>query len=89
MKKTVVWAAAVSSALLILNGCAAPNNDRDEEMSSATASPLTSDVPMIVTPDPENGYIEDGNGKENGSESRTTPSPGHFSSAIPGTSGNN
>ena len=78
MKKVVC---TVSAALLLalLAGCAMDNAGGDV----STPTPVVSTSPMIVTPDPDNGRIEDGDGKENGTVEYPSASPAGTASASP------
>ena len=86
MKKIVCTVSAAVLMIGLLSGCGDGRDSRtDENMGAATGSPVASASPMIVTPDPENGMIEDGDGTENGTGARPSSSPAGTVSPSPAT----
>ena len=86
MKKIVCTVSAAVLMIGLLSGCGDGRDSRtDENMGAATGSPVASASPMIVTPDPENGMIEDGDGMENGTGTRPSNSPAGTVSPSPAT----
>lgn len=84
MKKVVCAGLTAAVMLSILSGCGAGTGDwMDQGNSHTSASPTAFASPLITTPDPDNGRIEDGNGVENGTEGRPTISPKASPSPVP------
>ena len=84
MKKLLGALSVAAIAAGVFSGCAG-NMDRMDNEKTSTAQPIFSSSPMIVTPDPENGIIEDGDGERNGTQMRPSETPDATMSASPAT----
>ena len=57
MKKRIVYTLAVISAFAAFSGCTGMRTENDQQNT-----PSTSATPMIVTPNPDDGDVRDGDG---------------------------
>ena len=82
MKRMIGMILAVILTLCFLSGCAGDHaGSMDNEKTTVSASP------MIVTPNPSNGMIEDDDGRGNGTGSYATSMPSGTAPSSP-TAGN-